>query len=561
MAGQKDDKLDKINYSTFLSGEATDYKNGGQGAFWRSEALDFRQKASQMSVLPGARQLSAGLNDLITVMIQTPDGVRYGLGDKGWFYRISTSDAISVVGRLTSNGAAGMVYNQVTDYIYLAGQQTVSMYGPIMAGNPQLLLDNFGPSASTANGVATMYDPVTTLWTIERNNIQTVPGAITPTSYISQVTNTLTNTYGVPTAISEVTTNFCEFIPDITPFYSVAVWVMNVGTGDLTLTMHNSLNNNLGAVTITHANLVVGWNNFVFASPGIKAWVSNVGSSVNGAAGYHFHLSCTVATTTTVATINTGDLTGANFLLFAHRLLQTNNGWHPMVIFGNSLVIGNGSYLSTYDFSDDASPNNAVAGSHASGWDREGLSLTNGHEVCGLSVNNQMLAATSEKRSTNANRNDQEGWFYFWDGNNAIANTSIAIPMGSPYALSSSNNVSYFICAGSLFAYGGGQSVIKVRYIGYQNGDYLGMADSTIVNPNMMDLRYNILLIGYPSSTTNVNLKYGLYSWGNVELAYPNSFGYQYALSNGLYTTTQGGISGLQIGMIKNFVDTLYVSW
>jgi len=551
----KEEQAPKIVQGTFIGGEAIDLKMGINGSFSSAEAMDFRQKASQMSVLPGMRELSHGLSDLITAMVQTPDGVRYAVGDQGYIYRISTTDVISEIGKLNSAGAAGIEYNQQSDQLYIVGQQTVSIYGQIIAGGPKLILDNFGPSASVANGTVNLYDSTTKAYDIPRNNAASIPGGITPTNYAGKVTNTLTNTYVIPGTLIEGVGNFCPFIPDIEPFYSVPVFITTIGTGNLTLTMHDSLNNNLGAVTITHANVVLGWNNFIFASPGIRA-IPNAFATGN-AAGYHFHLSSSVAVdTAAVATVNAQDLTGCNFLLFAYRLLQTNNGWHPMVIFGQYLCIGNGPYLSTYTFTNDSGPNNGQ-------WVRHQLNLDFGYEVCGLSVNNQMLVIAAEKRSTNTSRNYQNGFLYFWDGANVNFNSKIGIPMGAPYGVSSSNNITYFICAGSLFAYGGGQSVIKVRYIGYQNTDYLGAVDSTIVNPNMMDLRYNLLMIGYPSSTTNANLKFGIYSWGSVELTYPNSFGYSYALSgataNSMYYSAAS--NNLQIGMIKNFVDTLYTSW
>jgi hypothetical protein len=75
----------------------------------------------------------------------------------------------------------------------------------------------------------------------------------------------------------------------------------------------------------------------------------------------------------------------------------------------------------------------------------------------------------------------------------------------------------------------------------------------------MMAIRYNLLMMGYPSSTTNVNINYGVYSWGSVEVMYPNSLGLSYALSNG-YTNNTGS-TNLQIGCVYNFVDSMYVPW
>jgi hypothetical protein len=202
-------------------------------------------------------------------------------------------------------------------------------------------------------------------------------------------------------------------------------------------------------------------------------------------------------------------------------------------------------------FSNDANPSNYV-------WQRERFPLDAGFEVTSLSVNNQYLVIAAEKRSSNSARNFQEGCLYFWDGQNATYNFKIPLPMGAPYSVYTFNNITYFICAGALYAWGGGQQVIKVRPIAYQNTNYLGTTDTTIVNPNMMAPRFNLLMIGYPSVTTNTGLKYGIYSWGAVELIYPNSFGYSYALSNATYNYSAA--NNLQIGMIKNFVDTMYVA-
>lgn len=552
----------KIHLNAFSGGAALDYKYGIANSFYYSQGIDFRQKASQMSILPAPRALSATLSDLITCMIQDPNGVRYGVGNQGYLYRISTNNVISEFGKLNSNGGAGIVYNQQSDQLYISGQQTASLYGQVSTSVPQLRNDNFGPSASVSPGVIFIFDTLTLSYdgnvdtntglTTQRNNLRTLTtSGVTPSNYTGLVTNTLTNTYTLPSVISENSGQLCPFIPDIEPFYSVAVWVTAIGTGNWTLTMHDSLNNNLGSVTISHSSMVVGLNNFVFTAPGIRAIPTAFASGTSAA--YHFHLTSSVSSdTATVATIAENDLTGCNMIVFAYRFVQTHNGWHPMANFSGMLCIGNGNYLSTYNYGQDANPNNNQ-------WIRHQLGLDTGYEVCGLTVNNQYLVIAAEKRSMNSTRNYQDGMLYFWDGTNVGPNFKIEIPMGAPYSPFTFNNVTYFYCAGSLFAWGGGQSIIKVRYIAYQNTDYLGMADSTIVNPNMMDARYNLLMLGFPSITTNTNITFGVYSWGAVELTYPNSFCLSYILSNGLLNSTSS--NALQIGTIKNFVDTMYTSW
>lgn len=568
MPAVKNTQKDKIHLNSFIGGTTIDPKYGIANSYQSAQCLDFRQKASQMSVLPGMSPVSTTLNDLITAMVQDPSGVRYGVGSQGWMYRINTSGTISTFGQLTSNGAAGIVYNQQSDNVYVPGQQDVSLYGQVTRGSnsPEWRYGNFGVSASTGVGVVDIFDSATGAYDIARNNAQsaaaTAGGALTPTNYAQYVTNTLTNTYQVVnTVISEASTDVCNFVPDIEPFYAVSVFLTKVGSGNLTLTMHDSLNNNLGAVTITNGNLVVGWNIFTFSSPGIRAIPNGFATSTAGA--YHFHLTSSVANDTTlVATYQAQQLAGANFLLFAYRLVKTNNGWHPTTIFGPYMCIGNGPYVSTYTFNNDMNPNNATSGTHGSGWDRHALALDFGYEVCSMTTNNQYLVTGAEKRSTSTSNNYQDGFLYFWDGNNINFNFKIEVQMGAPYSLQTINNITYFICAGSLFAWGGGQQIIKVRYIAYQNTDYLNTVDHTVVNPNMMDVRYNLLMIGYPSSTTNTNINYGIYSWGAVELTYPNSFGYSYASSIASSVgQNYSSANNMQFGMIKNFVDTLYLSW
>ena len=83
--------------------------------------------------------------------------------------------------------------------------------------------------------------------------------------------------------------------------------------------------------------------------------------------------------------------------------------------------------------------------------------------------------------------------------------------------------------------------------------------DQTRVNPNGFTSRYNIMMMGYPSFTTDPNLKYGIWSWGAVELSYPNSYGYSYSQSPGIQTYTSG--NNLNLGCCVNFVDSMYSSW
>jgi hypothetical protein len=534
--GPKDSGKLTINLGSFEGGQSVDFKNGVANSFLTSGA-------------------SAVLVDLPVEMVQDPTGTRWILGDAGNLYKLTIGGTLTKVSTLTDGNGYGMVYNQLSDMLYITGQQTVSMYGPLQ-GTPALKDMQFGKSASNANGVVNLYQTTTTNWDgAARNNIQSISTTQGVTA-TSQVTSNEVAAYTVPSTIDETAaTNKCPFAPDIEPFYSIAVYVTTIGTGNMILTLHDGFNRALATVTILHASIAVGYNEFVFTAPGVRSFTGAIQSGLSAA--YHFHITSSVGSDTmAVGTITASDLSTVDFILFNYRMVKTNNGWHPATIFtgnGFMLCIGNGQYLSTYNFSNDQNPSNNV-------WQRERFPIDAGFEICGLSVNNQYLVIAAEKRSSSSVNNYQEGFIYLWDGQNATYNFKIAIPMGAPYSIYTFNNITYFVAAGALYAFGGnpGQSVIKIRPIAYQNTDYLGTTDLTIVNPNMMAPRFNILMIGYPSKTTNVNLKYGVYTWGSVELIYPNSFGYGYALSNGVYNYSAA--NNLQIGMIKNFVDTMYIA-
>jgi hypothetical protein len=558
MAGFKNTEKYRVVSQYFQGGNSIDPKLAVANSFYASQNLDFRTYPSQMTVLPASRQIANNLTDLITAMDQDQNGIRWASGNLGAIYKIAANNTVTKVAQMSENGSAGLYYNQVTDQLYIPGQTGVSIYGQV-TGTPKFNDRNFDFSASQGNGTVNLFNPNTGFYDGilgVRNNIASV-NLQGVTNSNNQVTTNSTAAYVLPTTILETSGNYCYFAPDIEPFHSIDVYIANKGTGDWTLTLHDALNNSLASVTVTNTNLTNNqYNKFKFSGP-IRALVN---ASQTGTSGtYHFHLTTSVTSDTASAgTITATDLSTVDFILYAYRLVPTNNGFHPTALFTPGgvaqLCIGNGNYLSTYNFGNDANPTNFQ-------WVRHALYFKPGYEVCGLTTNNAYLVIAVEKRSTNANRNAQDGILYFWDGTTNAPNFSIDIPMGSPYGLYTFNNVTYFTVAGSLYAWSGGQTVIKVRKIAYQNTDYLNSVDSTIVNPNMFTSRYNLLMLGYPSSSTVNTLGYGIKSWGTVELTFPNSLGDSYQQSHGNYFNNTSGITNLQIGAVYNFVDSMYSSW
>jgi len=75
---------------------------------------------------------------------------------------------------------------------------------------------------------------------------------------IDQSATTTGNTYTTPLAISESATNRKTFVPAKDPQKSIAVLVAAKGTGDWTITVHDSFNNVIATATILNANIVTG---------------------------------------------------------------------------------------------------------------------------------------------------------------------------------------------------------------------------------------------------------------------------------------------------------------
>ena len=495
--------------SSFYGGWATDDQLGGPSSFAYSRSIDFRKKPTQFSSLPGTRKETGGIvTDLVQNEVMTADGTIYALGNAGKFYKRTPAGVWSNEATLTSAGSHGLSYRRDTDCVYATSLNTVSEWSPV-SNSPNMKLDKFGPSSSTAS-----------------------------TAYA--VGGTLTTAIG--TSISETTNSLQSYQPDIEPCVKIGVKVIAKGTGNWTLTLHDGINNVLGTATISNANLVNGQINYFVFSSQIRQYVKP------NARTYHFHITSTVADGT-VASSATNNLDTCDFEYWADRLIQTNNGMHPQENFLQYQCFGNGNYLSVWEPLSDI-PTNAE-------WLRHRLTFPAGLEVCGLAVYNEYLAIACENRSTSALVSNQGGYIFFWDGIAATYNYYVKVPEGSPYSLHEHENILYYFAGGAWYGYANAAPV-KVRTMPNTDSEYSDRVDQTIVYPNMATVRKGVHLFGFPSTTTNQSIEHGVYSYGAVDKNFPEAFGFSYPISTGTLTNTTGN---LKIGMVKNFSDMLHISW
>lgn len=505
------ENLEPVGLGHFFGGMSSDKQLGTSAQFYYSRHIDFRKNPSSFTLLPQPSNADGGIvADLVQDMTQVNSGVRYSVGDAGYVYKTTTGGVWSVVSQLGENGGAGIIHRADVDHVYITGQSKVARIKRV-ATDATFEQNWFSKGASTSTTC-------------------TLSGG--------------TASYTTLTSISENTVDKRSFTSDIEPLYQIGIFIRDAGTGNWTLTLHDDANNSLGTVTITNANIVENAiNYFVFSTPIRIQRGDNGGGS---ALTYHFHVTSTVADGTLACANNLSD---CDMELWASALVTTNNGLHPIMNFSNLTLIGNGRYVASYEPLQD-SPTTAD-------FNRHRITLPPGFEVCGFAQKNLMCVIGAEKRSSSGDF--QEGMLFFWDGIADTYNDYWPVPEGAPESLFSHKNVVYFIAGGALYRMRGGDEPIKIRTFRNTDSEYSGTADVTHVYPNMMTVRRGILLIGYPSTTTNQSLEHGVYSYGAITSDYPDSFGFSYTTSNG--NMTNNGSNNLKIGMIKSYGDTLYISW
>ena len=438
MSNQNDKVL---SVQEFYGGQSSNPVIGPRASFSYGRALEFRRNPAELTVLPGPRKISGGVvTDLIMNIVQVDDGTRYAFGNTGKFYKIDTSNVVTSIGNSFQSGSDGLLYRSDSDAIYMATAKTVERYASV--SNSPTFDQTYGPSKS-----------------------------IDPSASASGGTAA----YTLPTTISELAADKCPFTPDIEPFYSIKVKVVDRGTGNWTLTLHDGLDTILATKTISNAALTTGmFVEFVFDAQ-VRGYVKP------NARTYHWHLTSSDGTGTAQVT-TAGDLSTADYELWADRLVDTVNGLHPMAQFLQYTLIGNGNYVAVWEpLSPDDPPNNE--------FERHRLTLPSGYEVCGITPTDEFAIIACEKRATDDTKDFQAGLLLLWDGTAQTWNRIINVSGGSPDSIFTKDNYPYFIVNGALCAWLGGVNIVTIRTLANTNSAYRDSVDATRTYPNMMAVR------------------------------------------------------------------------
>jgi hypothetical protein len=320
---------------------------------------------------------------------------------------------------------------------------------------------------------------------------------------IDQSATTTGNTYTVLTAISEGASDRKTFTPAKDPQKSIAVLVAAKGTGDWTITVHDSLNNVIATSTITATLMTTGYVEFFFTTP----WRP----LTNFTNDYHFHVTSTVADGT-VTTTNAGDLTTVSYRTY-FQFLVTDSEWHPMARFLNFWVIGNERYVGKYE---------------ATLYDPNLIALEAGWRVRCFAKWGEYLVIGAMKGDTV--KDFDQGRLFFWDGYSPTYNYPVDVPGGAVNSMTTLNGDLFIVVGseGTLYKYTGGVTLQRIKVL-----PKIEVGSFVDVYPQGMTVWSSLLRYGVAGDSDSTDVKKGVYSWGSTNIHYDDILTYDYPISTG----------------------------
>ena len=433
-------------------------------------------------------------------MIQLPSGIVVAIDTTGAAYVRTTAGVWSKMSGSLGTTAYGMIYNRQYDTIIVPNVNNISAITDAD--------EIYGGTRAISADIMT-----------KELDLQDIGGVAD---------------YTTTGAVSEAAADSLPFTPNIEPLESFVIDIDTVGTGDLTLTIHDAENNELGAVTILNASLTTGDNEFVF-SPSIRMLAQPVGAT------YHAHIHHPNGTASTIdcGTINL--FSTGNFETYVSRLVGGENGFHPIYQFLQFLVILNERYLTYWEPITLDEPSKLEFLRHR-------LVFPEGYEGTSAAIWNEYFAVATERRSSSTDIEYQSGAIFLHDGTASTYNFIIEVPEGAPYALHAHKGVLYWFAGGTWWAWNGGDPIALFQ-LPNTDTEFSGTDVYTRVYPHTIAVRNKILLGGYPSESNNPDVEFAVYSYGSRNRHYPESFGESYTISSGtrLFSTA------LKIGCVKGF--------
>lgn len=338
-----------------------------------------------------------------------------------------------------------------------------------------------------------------------------------------EVVNTGSNTYTLPTSISESATNKLTFTPDIEPYIKVGVYVVSKGTGDLICTLHDSANNVVATATLPNASMTNGAINYVTFSSQVRL------SAQPNPYQYHFHFTTTTGTTTLRAA-TASDLSTADIVTYADCLVQ--DVYHPCGEFLQYVVIGNDNYVAVWEPITDA-PLKSEFQPHR-------LKLPSEYRVLNFTEYKEYYVISAYKSVSSDygdefGSNSTEGLLGFWDGASRGFAWFVKVEGGAMESIFTSN--------GFIYGYVNGVLHVTSGDIPVPVYEVPGLVDFTSTHNHEADVYLqapykgmcvvdNVMMTAFPMKTANESITPGVYSFGKKTKDFAESIAFDHIPSH-----------------------------
>lgn len=344
-------------------------------------------------------------------------------------------------------------------------------------------------------------------------------------------------TSAVLTSESEDDINKIFFTPRNSQVVAIAVYVVEKGTGNLTLQVHDSANTDVGdAITILNANVVEGADNMFLLTDGVANYIA-----VNAGDEYHYHLTSSV-NDATVGSLYQDELYSTACRIYA----AGDNAYHPMEIQNLKLYIGDRNFIHQV---------NKESTGHV--FTTAALDLPKPHRIKCLGKYGDSLLA-----GTYLAANITVAGVFRWDTWSVSFNYYDEIPEVGVNAFVNADNY-VFISAGlegRLYSFDG----LRATLMKNVKGSYAGNTD--IVYPNATVNFKGLPLIGF-STLSGTPHSMGVYSFGRTGANYPFILNLEYPISQritvgeGEEATIELALDNVYISAIAASGNDLYVAW
>lgn len=337
--------------------------------------------------------------------------------------------------------------------------------------------------------------------------------------------------YTTLTSISETAVNQQTVYFRNNEVIGILVHVTTVGTGNWTVTLHDSADSSVGSKTITNGSMSTGFVFFEFSSPvTVDEWQA-----------YHIHVTSTVADGEVTSTTNE-DLEGGYIAWY----MSANSEFKPMAVQNLVLYIGDGEYV--HQVEEDTTPLSATYGQHY--FSRYALDIQRPYKVKALGVfRTDLMIGTQIESNVNTCK------LFVWNTWSGSYSLSDDVPEPGINAFIPTDNYVLVNAGkrGKLYVYSNGQ---LQPYKGIP-GEYSATA-TAIVHPNAIGVFNSMPIFGF-SKVAGSPTELGIYSFGSQRPGFPYVINMEFPISQ-----RNGGeyvLNNIEIGAMLVVDDIVYYSW